>query len=312
MNKDITNFLHELSKTESYSLLFLSFYKNPDYFFDSKSKYSNDEYLNSEEYMTLFLNQDFIKLLKMCVLDEDFLKRIKSETCVNISHFLDYMCKLKRKYSNYIFGNKTLPVEDYFSKSPDFEKYKILLKRFSEYEIMDLDEEDLKLLKIKIYKISYDIDSKIEEYEKYKDLKKRIYNFFDRKGLNGLCVEFNKKTYLICLFDDGISAEPEFITSLLCENKFLELVEKFLDEPNNYDNGLLQKIYKIIETGIEIKSKMIDCSDFYMSYIEKHLDNDTIKSFDLTRAKKILSEITILLYKKPPLKTDFKLIRGKK
>jgi hypothetical protein len=92
------------------------------------------------------------------------------------------------------------------------------------------------------------------------------------------------------------------MTKLVCENRFLNVVQRLLEE-KELEEEIIDNIISIIHLGIQIKTRVVYKIDFYY----ERMDVEAIKSFDLIKARSLISVLTELKYKS---KNDFKLIKG--
>lgn len=161
----------------------------------------------------------------------------------------------------------------------------ILIKKFNVHKARSLSNE----LKYQC-EISEDTQNNAFKISVFEDL---------RKGHLELFNEFRITNNISGRYD---SATLELF---VCDNEFLNIIEELLIKGELNDYVSIKNAISIITFGIEVKTfKAIDSS-----LIRKYLGEDLIKNYDIEKANKIVSKLTVLLNNiEPKNKEDILLI----
>lgn len=297
----IKDFIKNISQEKPYGLLFLKIYKNPNNLFDLNESEFIEKIFNDETYFQLWLNEDFIKLLKMCFDNIEFIKAITSEVCLNIVCFLDNMIEFKKGYSKSAEECESLEIEPnmrrqdieaYAFQKLHFEKYRKIFELFSEEYIKNFDEQELVLLRNKISRKGEFI---FKNYERPKTQKAEIYSFIENNGLNDFDINLEDDRFFVNYKQGQLSIPNELIYAFVCENKFLSVVCEFLKKDKIHNEEVLMSIYKILELSLICKEDKFEINDEYRLKCRTLISKETANAFDSSLARALMDSINKIL-----------------
>lgn len=293
MSDKVSNFFQNLRNDDDL-FLFYRLYNNPNSVLGDKQKLNEveEEYLNLFNYYDLMLNNNLTEFILAVYFDDDFRKR------TNLYN------RIWTKFNFFLFD------------SIDFKKYSCISK---DKNLIDVIEDRMYISDyLKTNRPPYALFEVKEAWTKYKKL--FDYGYSDEK----IELYNEKRANLATLYTNiviGIINEKEFIKRkkekyfkkisqntfdcanslneincevldfLVCENKYLNIIDKIIQD-ENLNEKLIDNIINIINIGIKIKKHIIPNTGFYI----RKIDDKQIEEFDLELAKMLIKKLNI--YKK--------------
>lgn len=262
----VSEFLNniKLDDEELYFLLY-RFYKNPNVINESIFK------------KRFFMNNDFIDFLYSCVFEEEFIDNLDLDTAYELKEYVKDSLEYKK-----IFLKKIMSLKDN-SEYKRIIKKMDLINEFSKNKLKRFDDDKASML---IDELDFHMVYSIVPEKSY--VKESIINEIinDDYSIIKDCLLFERLFYL----PDKDCYDGELFEALLCENKFLSVVEQLMNQNKLYNKKIIDNIISIISTGISIKRKEI--SDY--NAFEEILGEELILSFDIEKASSIISKLTLL------------------
>jgi hypothetical protein len=110
------------------------------------------------------------------------------------------------------------------------------------------------------------------------------------------------ETYTV---DFGFGFNENFIISVVLENRFLDIIDNCIQN-NNVNLIMIKNTIKVIEFGIRIRAHQFYD---YESYIVELFDKELIRNYDVERAERIISQLSILQLKLEKAEPLLKLVK---
>lgn len=263
MNNEVIEFIKKLeNEHKEYYFVYYRFYMEPNTIFDKCNDSKNDSYSKLDEFKYFFINHDFIDLLDILKYDSNFISKLDDKAFNSILGILYdsiYYFKnvLNSKQSfNGIIGI-ILKKKASQAKNADIKyfNYDKAVTVYNEYSIMGNDYYSA----ITAYKVTKEKTLiRIEQDN---------YNMFPYLETNLLYT------------DDGLM-NILVINSLVCENRFIDIIEKLLPKIE-FSKKSVKNIIDILSYSIRVKGS----KDYTANEI---LEYSLIESYDEDRAKELI------------------------
>ena len=312
MSDELKEFFKEIKDSEDY-FLFWRLYHDPGSILGTKQdmEEAEEEYNNLYYYCKLMMNNNLTKFIRLVLRDGNFVARNDVQTWRKLNFFLYDSADFKKYYDMLddhdvvLALNDKMPVREYLRriKSRDEDK-RPKMPLFDMYEAS------------KKYKRLFDYNYPREQIENYDEKLSKEARWYVQLRLEVLKEtvidrEENKRLALKWIEEDDYSEGSDLdntylnryrlslfysrrvLEDLVCENRFLDIIEYKIDEGTIY-GAPLENALNIILTGIYIKKREVE--DF--EYFQKRLGEKIIREFDLNKAEALVSKITLYKIKK--------------
>lgn len=328
MSEAIKVFFEKINNNE-HLLLFRRLYFNPNSVLGSKQDMdeAEEEYNNLFDYCRLMMNKELIEFIKVLLNDEKFCNKADLQIWRKLSFFLYDSIEFKEFYNildddlESLFKEEITVIEYVNRKGfPHInasvlgiiDKYKLYKKylRLIEYKyspeiIGDYSEKEAENVRCLVnWKIAAIKEKTIDKQIKKEIVLHSVENddYSEHENNNNFLSVYLLKSNFVepySLFP-GICFKT--FDSLVCENRFLTILEKKLEE-NKISGIALENAIEIISMGIKIKRFQEPDATFF----RKRLGEELVKEFDTEKAEEILAKIS--LYKRKNLLKLNKVIK---
>ena len=313
MSEEFIKFFRDLKDSEDY-FLFLRLYHNPSNVLGNKQDMdeAEEEYYKLLDYCRLMMNNNLTKFTELALRDKEFSKKADLQTWRKLNFFLYDSIDFKKYYHMLddpllmpLFKKK-ITVNEYLEKSDKdnlkialmtkyeiYKKYYKLFKyKYPQEQVDNYDEKKAKeirdwvvlrgdVIKEHTIKKQEDKEMALKWIERDDYSKGKKYN-------NTYLYRYN----VLSNYEDPYTFYPEIsfktVDEIVCENRFLDIIEKKLDQDALFgvplDNAL-----EVILFGIRIKKFQADNLDVLID----RLGVDLIKQFDYHRAEELASRLTL-------------------
>ncbi len=261
-------YLEKLKANSEDTFLFRRLYHNP------KSVLGTNEFIDELiDYPNLIMNSDLMNFLTLAIEDKDFISKLDLALHKKLCDILNESVKIK---INYLLTEEISPKVKKIFKSESFEER---IKNFSIEKAATLSHD----IKFQI-KTMYDI-IEMRKLNKVETLDTIEHDNYDKDPF----LEKSLITYA--------EINNKIFYSLVCENKFLEIIEKLFSQ-NKIKNYVLDNVIEILEFSINVKTYSIKNAKAYRD----KLDEETLKTFSLEKANSLLYKLRSLKHNKCHLK----------
>ena len=307
MSKEIKSFFNEIENTQDFFLLW-RLYNDPKkvigYDLDK------EELFNMYDYCRLMMNNNLIRFIKLALKDDLFSIRANIDIWIKFGAIIYDSIDFKKYYHMVdsdllqLFKNE-ITVNEYFERLGD---RKPPMPIISGYEIYQKHS--------KLYDLKYP-KKQIEEYNEKEAKKVRdLVNLRIQVLLEEKTKEDDRKAALKWIEEDDYTDESNFdnaylcrhqlfsdfaepfsiipglsrtvLNDLVCDNRFLDIIEYKIDE-DKIAFLPLENALDIIIMEINIKKGEIR----FLEYFVNQLGINRIREFDLRKAEKLVSKITL-------------------
>ena len=307
MSEELKHFFEKLKDTQDF-FLFWRLYNNPSSVMGSNqdNDESEAEYYDLYDYFNLMMNNNLTEFICLILGDDDFFKKASAQTWRKFAWFLYDSIEFKKNHS--LFDNHDLmllfkeemTVSEYFNQHGHstlisiIAKYEIYKKysRLHEhgYSKKQIDDYDLEkanyirgLVNLKL--------TVIKEAKAKQTNKENVLKTIENDDYSGCVNLTNGYLYRHRLLNDFINPFALFpgislkvFDELVCENRFLDIIEYKLD--CGLISGIpLDNALDIIEMGISIKNGEINYE------LAERLNSKLLMEFDLKHAENLVSRI---------------------
>ena len=300
-NMNIYNRLHDIVLNPNKYLpdecenafLLLRFYKNPTDILGNENNPTPEQYQNIVDYDKLFLNNDFISLVEHGLKDEKFMGKVSIQILRKINFFCFDGVECKKEYIPDV-QNKDDEALGKFkaAKSKAFDICRKALvevavlgrdlkySKDDEKPVNKFDKEAAYSLRIKL---SNEIDDLYQLTEGRAREKEHILSLVEEQYYKeGEDNDLYLEMYSI---HAGIEYDRDFVTSLVLENRFTDIVNKLL-EADGLSKLMICNIIMILTLGIRIKKHQLSDFEFYLCNL---FSKEEIQSFDINKAEQTIS-----------------------
>ena len=313
-------------------LLFYRLYKNPFDVLGNETDFdkAEEEYNNLPCYYQLMMNNNLIEFLKVACYDADF--AICEESHIQIWRKLRFFLWDSREFKDFYLlmhnheelfnmvkkladggGISISEIRAYNERNKDsftilgyHKTYFCLADLYNKYK--RLYDNGITLEQVESYDYEQakyqieEIDWKREVIKEKQD--KKIRNFYILKRIEREDCSINSTgddiylfTYLLIPgYNDPTSVVPymipEVFEALVCENKFLDIIESKMQE-YELDPAAIQNALQVISVGINIKTGVISNSNT----LKGKLGEERVNKFDLKHAKELNNRLLTLQHK---------------
>lgn len=310
MPEELRDFFQEMESINQ-SFLFYRLYFNPSSVLGDKQDYneSEKEYYNLPNYYDLMMNNNLTRFLDLALKEDSFCEKLDVQMYRKLNFFLYDSVDFKKyhKYQNALlplFSGK-ISMKDFYEKYGLskwdiewiglfglYDKYKSLFEhQYSKEQVDNYDEQMADSVRRWLNLHGQILQEKTEI--KQRDKKCTLQRILKDDYL-GDCDDIYLYVYqLRSIHNDpriiGESLNHEVVDFLVCENKFLDITEQLLSQGEICGCALTNAI-DIIDLGIKIKNYTYPRAVL----LRKRIGNEQVNVFDIKRAQKILSELSLL------------------
>ena len=330
MSEELKKFFDRIKDDEDL-FLFWRLYHNPSSVLGDKQDVdeAEEEYNNLFDYCRLMMNNELTEFVRLALHDDDFSKRVDIQVWRKLNFFLYDSVDFKKNYHllddedleklfkaeitvvEYL-NRKGLPhikgtVLELISEFNIYKKYMRLFEyRYSKEQVENYSSEesasvrDMVNLRIKV------IFEKTIQKQLFKDfLLKRIEedDYSENGNIQDMYLYWHRlKSDVIEPYSLYPGLSFEILDNLVCENRFLSIIEQKIEQ-GQIAMMPLDNVIEIIVMGVRIKKYQEPDIDFF----RVRLGEDLIKRFDLKRAESLISKLT--LYRIASQKQTSKIIQ---
>ena len=314
MTKDMRKFFEEIKDSQD-AFLLRRIYKDPSSVLGNKQGLdeAEEEYINLPDFFNLFMNNNLTRFIRLALYDKEFDDKADFQIWRKFAFFLYDSADFKKHY--HMVDNPDLlallsdkmTLNDYFKK---YGKPKSLIGIHSQYTVYkkyekfyarrlpaeQVDGYDETQSKYALAEVNSRLEVIKEQTIGRQQKKNAILMWVERDNYSEGSNLNNTFLYSYRLFGDNVdpySLYPglcfEAFENLVCENRFLDIVERKLDQ--NALSGIpLDNAQDILIMGINIKKGLIE--DWYA--LAGRLGEDLVRVFDINRAEMLVSKIALL------------------
>ena len=313
MSEELKQFFNKIKNSQDLFLLW-KLYKNPSSVIGNKQDMdeAEEEYYNLYDYCRLMMNNNLTEFIQLILYDSNFLGKEDIQTWRKLGFFLYDSADFKVYYHMLddpdllpLFRND-ITIQEYIKRKGSFQpkfpllemynayqKYKKLFKyHYPKEQIDNYDEKKAAHVRSMINLRLNVIRERTIEREENKKIAMKQVEEDDYSNDADLDNTFLYKYQLFTDFWELYSLFPNLcmktFDNLVCENKFLDIIEHKLDK-GKIDGIPLDNALDIINMGINIKKFII--SDWEM--LAGRLGMDLVRNFDLHHAESLVSKITL-------------------
>ncbi len=305
MSEELKAFFNKIKDSQDYFLLW-RLYNNPGSVIGNKQDMdeAEEEYYNLYDYYRLMMNNNLTEFIDLIRCDDNFLGKDDIQTWRKLGFFLYDSIDFKKYY--YMLDdpdvllalNDKIPIQEYIKRKKESNSH----PKFPLFEMYEAYKKYEKL-----FKHNYPREQ-IDNYDEKQAAHVRWYVKLRLSIIKAKTIdkEENKRIALKWIEDDDYSDGSDFdnaylyryqllknssyraFDDLVCENRFLDIIEHKLDE-GKIDGVPLDNALDIIIMGINIKKGNIN----NLELLVERLGIDLIRDFDWHRAEELVSRITL-------------------
>lgn len=299
MSMKVKKFFDKLD--DKNSLLFKKLYYKPESVLGNEQDMdkAEEEYYNLFYYYDLMMNNNLLDFIITTYYDNDFRDRTKDN--IQIWRKLNFFVYDSLEFKKYHFIKDDQELIDVLESRIPIKEY--LNKHKPKYALMTLYEYYTN--NKRLFEHNYD-SSYIEQYDekKAKEARSNLYSVLtvmreklykkDHKEVvlrwiqedNYETESDSENAYLYTHFINNPALDSSVLDNLVCENRFLDIIEEQLENKKLKDIALDNAI-SIIRMGIDVKSYQAVEWDLY----QNRIGLEVVKSFDINHANQLLYKL---------------------
>lgn len=306
MSIQVKDFFSKLDDKELF--MFKKLYYQPEKVLGEKKedREAEQDYKNSFYYCDLMMNNNLSDFVIAVFYDDDFRDRVEDNY------------QIWQKFSYFLYDSKDF--KKYYGFTDDEELLLVITEKMPYKKYLDSHKPKYPLMAYydayKKYRRLFDHSypkEQIESYDEYKANEACSYlqligQVIREKEAKKLKKEYSlerikEEDYTLDNCDgdkylykhnlDDIGFDSSALDALVCENRFLEIIDEKIKN-NQLEGKVIDNIINIIYTGIDIKTYNTSYNNFYIGRIGEK----TVKSFNIEYAKKILNKLIKIKGKK--------------
>ena len=303
MSIQVKDFFSKLDDKELF--MFKKLYYQPEQVLGEKKEEDREaeqDYKNSFYYCDLMMNNNLSNFIISVFYDDDFMERVEDNY------------QIWQKFGYFLYDSKDF--KKYYGFTDDEELLLVITDKMPYRKYLDNHKPKYPLMAYydayKKYRRLFDHSypkEQIESYDEYKANEARSYLQLigqvireeeDKKLKKEYSLERIKKEdytldidtycgdkYLYNHNLDNIGLDSSALDALVCENRFLEIIEEKINN-NQIEGKVINNVMDIINMGIDIKKN----DSYYSNLYRGRIGEETVKSYNVKYAKEIMNKLS--------------------